>query len=291
MSAYFSAVGSTVLGNGFSLVEFEHRHLAAAVELSAALQWPYRPEDWQFAFALGRGVVIEDAGHLIATAMWWPVGQAHATFGMVIVSPALQGRGFGQQLMLELLRQTEGRTVFLNSTREGYRLYERLGFTPNGRTHQHQAVLHEALPHISEVKVEIAQPDDFEAIASLDERALGFSRRDLLVALSSMGKFSVVKRDHVVRGYACSRRFGRGYVVGPVVADGVADAKILIQDAASRLTGEFVRIDVPDESELSSWLEMAGLPQVGEVVSMSRGQRPMDCCRERVFALANQSFG
>ncbi|WP_035567251.1 GNAT family N-acetyltransferase [Caballeronia sordidicola] len=291
MSTSLPAAGPTVLGNGFSLLEFEDRHLTAAVELSAALEWPYRLEDWQFAFALGKAAVIEDAGSVVATAMWWPFGDVHATFGMIIVSPALQGRGFGQQLVLDLLRQTDGRTVFLNSTREGYRLYGRLGFIPDGRIHQHQGVLNEVMPPAPEVKIDVAHQDDFEAIASLDERAIGFSRRELLAALSSVGRFTVVNRSGVVRGYACSRRFGRGYVIGPVVADGAADAKALIRDAASRLTGEFVRVDVTEHSGLSTWLEIAGLIKVDQVVSMSRGQRSLHHSGERVFPLANQSLG
>jgi GNAT superfamily N-acetyltransferase len=291
MSTSLPAAGTKALENCFSLIGFEDRHLTAAVELSAALEWPYRTEDWQFAFSLGKGAVIEDTGRLVATAMWWPLGDIHATFGMIIVSPALQGRGFGQQLVLELLRQANGRTVFLNSTREGYRLYDRLGFVPSGRIHQHQGVLNGVIPPAPEVKIDVAQQDDFEAIASLDECAMGFSRRELLAALSSVGRFTVVNRSGVVRGYACSRRFGRGYVIGPVVADGAADAKALIRDAASRLTGEFARVDVPEHSKLSPWLEMAGLMKVDQVVSMSRGQRPMDHCGERVFALANQSLG
>ena len=121
-------------------------HLPQAVSLSAALGWPYREEDWRFAFELGHGVVVETDGGLAATALWWPYGETFASFGMIIVAPALQGRGIGRLLMDELLRQAEGRAIVLNSTREGYRLYERLGFVPCGQVNQHQAVLSAASP-------------------------------------------------------------------------------------------------------------------------------------------------
>ena len=115
-------------------------HIPQAVSLSAALGWPYRAEDWRFAFELGHGVAVETDGGLAATALWWPYEKAFASFGMIIVTPALQGRGIGRLLMDELLRQADGRAIVLNSTREGYRLYERLGFVPCGQVNQHQAV-------------------------------------------------------------------------------------------------------------------------------------------------------
>ena len=116
-------------------------HIPQAVSLSAALGWPYREEDWRFAFELGHGVAVETDGGLAATALWWPYEKSFASIGMIIVAPALQGRGIGRMLMDELLRQADGRAIVLNSTREGYRLYERLGFVPCGQVNQHQAVL------------------------------------------------------------------------------------------------------------------------------------------------------
>ena len=276
----------------FSMIEFASRHVTRAVELSTALGWSYRQEDWAFAVALGKGAVIENAGRLVATAMWWPFGESHATFGMIIVSPSLQGRGVGRRLVLELLRQAGDRTVLLNSTREGRRLYEQLGFVPYGRIHQHQGMLSDDLtPAGPAMGIRAAQRVDFEPIANLDEHVTGMRRRELLKALFDLGSVAVVDRLDFVQGYACSRRFGRGYVIGPVIATDATDAKALIAELASRLAGEFVRVDVPADSELSSWLEIAGLKQVDQVVSMHRGPRPTDHGDGRLFALASQSLG
>src|SRR3954469_24527364 len=99
-------------------------HLWQAVSLSAALGWPYREQDWRFAFELGQGAAVERNEALAATALWWPYDNAFVSFGMIIVAPALQGRGIGRMLMDELLRQADGRAIVLNSTREGHRLYE-----------------------------------------------------------------------------------------------------------------------------------------------------------------------
>lgn len=267
-------------------------HLPQAVSLSAALGWPYRLEDWRFAFELGHGVVIENEAGLAATALWWPYEPAFASFGMIIVTPTLQGRGIGRLLMDELLHQADGRTIVLNSTREGYRLYERLDFVPGGQVNQHQAVLL-AVPPESRANgaVRLLRSEDIDAIRDLDWRASGMGRTRLLDALMAVGKFAVIERDSQVSGYACVRRFGRGVVIGPVVARDATDAKALIATLAAEHRGDFVRIDVPATSGLSPWLEQIGLRHVDQVVSMVRGKPPARTADATLFALSNQSLG
>ena len=68
--------------------------------LTQALKWPHRREDWQLAQQLGEGVVIEEHGKLIGSAILWRWGDKAATIGLVIVDNQMQGRGLGKQLML-----------------------------------------------------------------------------------------------------------------------------------------------------------------------------------------------
>jgi GNAT superfamily N-acetyltransferase len=267
-------------------------HIPQAVSLSAALGWPYRAEDWRFAFELGHGVAVETDTGLAATALWWPYEKAFASFGMIIVTPALQGRGIGRLLMDELLRQADGRAIVLNSTREGYRLYERLGFVPCGQVNQHQAVLLAAPPESrANGAIRLLRREDIDAIRDLDWRASGMGRTRLLDALLAVGKVAVIERERRVQGYACVRRFGRGVVVGPVVARDAMDAKALIVTLAAEHRGDFVRIDVPATSGLSPWLEQIGLRHVDQVVSMVRGKPPTRAVDATLFALSNQSLG
>lgn len=267
-------------------------HIPQAVSLSAALGWPYRQEDWHFAFELGHGVAVETNEGLAATALWWPYEKAFASFGMIIVAPALQGRGIGRLLMDELLRQADGRAIILNSTREGYRLYERLGFVPCGQVNQHQSVLVAAPPESrASGAIRPLRAADIDAIRDLDCRASGMGRMQLLDALFTVGSVAVIERERRVQGYACVRRFGRGVVIGPVIARDAVDAKALIATLAAEHRGGFVRIDVPATSGLSPWLEQIGLRNVDHVVSMVRGTAPARAADVTLFALSNQSLG
>jgi GNAT superfamily N-acetyltransferase len=266
-------------------------HIPQALSLSAALNWPYREEDWRFALELGHGVAVEADGRLVATAMWWPYAEAFASFGMIIVTPTLQGRGIGRLMVTEMLRQANERTVVLNSTREGHRLYEALGFVPYGQVNQHQAVLETRPPEPLRNGIRPFQIDDVAAIRALDRCASGMGRERLLDALFAVGSVVVIERARELKGYACVRRSGRGVVIGPVIAPDVEDAKALTATLSAQHVNSFVRIDVTEASGLSPWLAKIGLPCVDHVVSMARGAPPAQAAGATLFALANQSLG
>lgn len=273
------------------LVPFGKEHLEGALALSQEMSWPYRLEDWAIALELGQGfVLLNGAGAVVATAAWWPYGDDHASAGMIIVAKAAQGRGHGARLMDALLAAAHSRAITLNSTAEGLALYERRGFVRTGVIQQHQGVpdeRHQA-PPASLVRAMAAA--DVEAVARLDRQATGWARRPMLDRLLEAGDGHVLVRDGELRGYAISRRFGRGHVIGPVVADSAAGARALIEAALARLGQVFVRVDIPVTSQLGDWLEGIGLRQVGDATTMVKGPQTPPAGPARMFALANQSF-
>jgi predicted GNAT family N-acyltransferase len=252
--------------------------------------WPYRREDWEFAAALGQGLVLERAGDVIGTAMWWNYGQAHASAGMIIVAASVQGGGYGSRLFNGLLEATDGRNVLLNSTEEGLTLYRRRGFTAWGTVLQHQGPLTAAVtPNACDIRP--ATASDMAAIQAFDELATGMPRPSMVAALADVGDVTVIDRGERFAGYAITRRFGRGFVVGPVAAESLQDAKRLILAQLATLHGQFVRVDVYAEHGLGDWLESLGLARVGHAIAMVNGRRPISDGAARMYALANQSFG
>lgn len=273
-------------------IRLREDHLPQALELSTRLVWPYRLEDWIFAWRLGRGFAVELDGRLAGTALWWPYGDDFASAGMIIVAPDAQRRGIGAALMEALLADAQGRSIVLNSTAEGRALYDRLWFEPYGAVHQHQAVLARSPePARSATAIRAFAPADLATIRALDRSAAGMKRDRLLDALLAAGDFVVAERNSRVTGYASTRTWGRGIVIGPVVAAGDEDARLLIATLAARHVGMFVRIDATLASGLSPWLESIGLPKVGEVTTMALGRQPPTGAEATLFALSNQSLG
>ncbi|WP_407112939.1 GNAT family N-acetyltransferase [Bradyrhizobium sp. LMG 9283] len=265
--------------------------MEGALKLSQEMSWPYRFEDWDFALQLGRGFVLQRAGVVIGTAAWWPYGETHASAGMIIIAKAAQGRGYGARLMDALLASAHPRTVALNSTPEGIMLYRRRGFIPIGIIHQHQGIPKEHYEAPQWGLVRAMAMSDFEAITRLDREATGLERQRLLDRLVQSGEGYVLQRDGTPRGYAISRLFGRGHVIGPVVAESPADARALIEAALAHVGRVFVRIDTSASSQLGEWLDGIGLQQVGDATTMILGAQPRSTGPARAFAIPNQSFG
>jgi hypothetical protein len=160
----------------------------------------------------------------------------------------------------------------------------------SGVIEQHQGVPHGHHEAPPESLVKPMAAADVDAVARLDRQAPSWDRRPMLKRLIEVGEGFVLSHDGEPRGYAISRRFGRGHVIGPVVAERLDDARALIEAALARLGPVFVRVDTAATTQLGDWLEHIGLPEVGDNTTMVSGPRlppPGPAC---MFALAGQSF-
>ncbi|HJT41728.1 MAG TPA: GNAT family N-acetyltransferase [Sphingobium sp.] len=272
--------------------------LTAAHDLSHEQKWPHRIEDWELLFQLGFGYVAERANadgqpEIIGTAMAWLYGDDAATLGMVIVSPKAQGLGIGRRLMDAVLNDLGDRTVLLNATDEGAPLYRKLGFEPTGPVIQHQGAAF-AVPIAELIPDERVRPlgaKDLVTLHDLARRATGMDRDKLLDTLVPGAQGVVLTRSNEPVGFALFRRFGRGYVVGPTIAPDTGGAKALISHWLGSNSGIFCRLDVPEESGLSGWLDELGLPCVGRVMRMVRGPAPATDPSVQTFSLTTQALG
>jgi ribosomal protein S18 acetylase RimI-like enzyme len=267
--------------------------LSAAQALTETFGWPYRVEDCAFMLRLGSGVVAERDGALTGMAMGWAYGRTHGCIGFIGVSPAAQGQGLGRLVTQAVIDGLGDRTLLLSATEAGQPLYRSLGFREIGMVRQHQGTASRggliALPPGDRLRP--VGRSDPKALAALDRAACGMDRGKLLAALAAEATGVVLDRGGTPAGFALMRRFGRGQVLGPVVAPDQTSAKALILHFLGTHSGQFVRIDVPDEAGLSAWLEELGLADVGPAVRMVRGAEPGGGGTVRSFALASQAFG
>ncbi|MDX1038495.1 GNAT family N-acetyltransferase [Sinorhizobium medicae] len=275
--------------NQIELTVFGPEYLEAAVRLSRQAGWPHRLEDWQMALALSEGVVAIEDARVVGTVLVTPYEADCATINMVIVDEAVRGRGLGRKLMDAAFRIAGDRPLRLVATTEGRPLYEKLGFGESDAVLQHQGVVGEIA---GPAETEAASTDDLEAIGKLDRLAFGADRGGLIDYLAKVGEFAVLRRDCRVSGFAALRAFGRGEVIGPVVAADLDDAKALVAHCVAARPGRLLRVDTTAGTDLSPWLAAQGLAHVGGGIAMMKPliRRSVHSI-VHTFALANQALG
>lgn len=245
--------------------------------LTTSVGWPHRPKDWDLLIRAGKGLAaIDGIGRVFGTAMWFPHGEDFATVGLVITSPRTQAQGGGRWLMDHVLEGCRGRDLALNSTRAAHGLYLSLGFVDEASVHMRQGELVRELPPLPPVNGELSalELDRLSEIVPVDSHAFGRSRERLLTLLSENASICVLRRGGQIVGYSMKRDFGRGYVVGPVVATNSEDALQLTAVHLETLKGQFVRVDTREgDGPYAAFLELCGLSIAEVVTTMSKGRR------------------
>ncbi|ROM70679.1 GNAT family N-acetyltransferase [Pseudomonas brassicacearum] len=265
----------------------------AAHALSVQLKWPHRLEDWAMLQRVAQGFVVEDQGRLIGTAFTCPQG-SHATIGLVIVDDEYQGQGIGRRLMEQAIEACGSRTAILNATLAGAPLYASQGFVDFGHVQQHQGQALVPAPQAlaADERCRSLTAADHAELIQLANAGTGLDRTAVLNDLFNVVEHSIgLERDGHLCAFALLRPFGRGRCIGPVVAETPEQARHLIAVLLAKVPDAFVRIDIPSNSGLASWLEEAGLKHVDTVAQMARGTPPEATGAVRQFALVTQAIG
>ncbi len=264
-------------------------HLPGAVRLSADAGWPHREEDWRLILDISQGFVAVQEGEVVATALATPFGNA-AMVNMVIVDASLRRKGIARVMMERVMAVADPASWHLVATDAGLPLYEAFGFRRTGKIVRYQG-------NVADVRSSgdacWGSTSDLAAVIRLDKAASGMDRAAMYSALSKEARIAVLRRSDGIVGHAFVRDFGRGRVVGPVVASSVGAAQSLISFIMSEDAGALLRVDTGVHTGLGAWLERNGLSadtaggivmQAGTVASRPTG--PVS-----VFALAAQALG
>lgn len=256
------------------ITDVDVKHLHA---LSLAVGWSYRAKDWDLMRRVGRGIVAVDGiGRVFGSAMWFPQGDDFATIGLVITTPRIQTQGGGRWLMEQVFEHCGDRNLALNATRAAEHLYSSLGFVKEAIAYMRQGTVPSTLPAMPALDGELGvlSRDDLAAIADLDKRAFGLNRGKVLALLAEDASIRTLRRGGEIVGYSMGREFGRGRVVGPLVARNDQDAIHLTAVHLKNLTAQFVRVDTREKDGIFvEFLQQSGLDVAETVTTMSKGRR------------------
>lgn len=257
---------------------FAPEHIPGAMSLSQEAGWPHRPEDWALTLSVSQGVVALHDGEIVGTALCSIFGEV-ALINMIIVDARMRGQGLGRKLMQAVLELAGTRELRLTATTDGRPLYEKLGFEVTGEILQHQGIALSDTPELPVVE------GDAQGIAEMDLAAGGSDRGALLTHIAERG--TVLRAEG---GFALLRDFGRGQVLGPIVARDAATARALLSAGATRAEGRFLRVDLADPA-LAEHATRLGLAHVGGGTAMVKGAAPAATSEYTTYALASQALG
>lgn len=264
-------------------------------ELTVSVFWPHRAHDLKLMLRFGTGyIALDEIGRPLSSTMCFRHGEDFAMFGMMATTPRLQAQGAGGRLLRRVMADCAGRDLRLSATRSGYRLYESAGFTPVGLIRQHQGVaraIHPPAP-LPGLTLRPAGRGDRAAVRALDEAAYGAPRADLLDRLLDLSETVMALRGDDATGFAMMRPFGKGRVIGPVVAEDAETAIRLAAHFIDRNAGRFLRLDTPIESEpFAAFLAAAGLGVSDTVTEMRLGRMRRALSGPQSWGLASHSLG
>jgi hypothetical protein len=213
---------------------------------------------------------------------------------MVLVAPALRGRGIGRLLMehaLAHLRSAGVTTIKLDATPAGKPLYEKLGF-------ETELLLErwERSPKSIGYSVhELQEPPLPEAALELDRAAFGLDRSDLLRALetdSIVPPITVSDARDTLSGFALARDGMLASYVGPVVARDRVGAAALLDRVSRRLGQKRIFIDVNTTSRIhGSLLADHGFSKQRELFRMWSGVPTVHGTSPMIIAIAGPELG
>jgi len=275
--------------------------LAQLHVLSIGVSWPHRAEDWWMLRETGRGVAaLDEIGRVLGSAMWFPFAEDFASVGMVITSPRLQAHGAARWLMDRVLLETGDRSLILNSTRAARRLYLSMGFIAEATVYQCQSLASPppSAPLPDGASLRGVGNADLPELVELDRKAYGADRTALMKRLTANSKGVALLRSGRIAAFSLCRPFGRGHVIGPVVAANDADATAVTRPHVADHVGRFLRVDTSQSGgAFFALLARSGLPVFDTVTTMSLGRRwttqkwTADGARPIIYALAAQALG
>lgn len=268
--------------------------------LSVSVGWPHRDTDWQMLLELGQGLAaVDEIGRVVGTVMWLRYDADFAMVCMLITLPRLQEQGAGRWLMEKAHELNEGTVFGLNATREAKRLYRSLGYGYEQKILRCQGEATASGMATPSAKVEglvrTAAASDNDSLLRLDLAATGHDRSVAYRALLPVSRGQVLVRNDEIVAFSLCRPFGRGHVIGPVVAASEDDAIAVSRPHVEAHAGSFLRADTPAcNTVFTGFLAASGMQIHDSATSMGLGRAPFvprSKTGSRRIALASQAIG
>ena len=277
----------------------ERSDIASAMKLSKAEGWNQTENDWKlFIENPGNTCMLAECGNkVIGTTTAINYSNRVAWIGMVLVDKEYRGRGVSKSLLTSIFKKLEScKSVKLDATPDGQLVYKKFDFKDEFLIARMTNASLKPFPpsENNNLPTEPVEEKYIGEIIALDESTFGANRSHLLRSLLNEypGKAWMVKQENRVSGFALGRDGNRYHHIGPVVASGTAEAKILITEALRNLINQSIAVDVLyDKEDLIGWLSAIGFIKQRHFIRMYKKENPFPGETDKQYLICGPEFG
>jgi GNAT superfamily N-acetyltransferase len=208
--------------------------------LSEEARWNQTSADWAVFMTHGECYGVRAGGRLVASAAILPFGGGFGWISMVLVTADWRRRGLASQLMnrcIDAMRARGGASL-LDATPDGALVYGQLGFRSKcGMSRWRGMGRGSSFPTL-----QAGETFDRATILAGDRRALGGDRQFLIKDFLDRPGTRVIGD---ARNFVILRSGRRATQIGPLVAQGAAEAQELLETVLADISGPTI-LDVLD---------------------------------------------
>ncbi len=282
----------------FSLRRLRPRDVRKAMLLSDSESWNQTEADWLFLIENPQNIClgIFDNEALIGTV----TAMNHdgiSWIGMVLVDKNYRGRGVSKTLLSNVITEIgAGRSVKLDATPAGQKVYVKFGFT------EAYEIQRMTVPSISSKKLKYPKddsirpiaPSDIANICAYDATAFGAYRNELIefLFLNNRKKSFVVEKEGEIEGFVLGRRGSNYYHVGPLMASSLENAKLLILKVLHEPEFQPTLLDiVSDKKEFIECLKDLGFSKKRYFIRMNKNDNLASEQLGNQYLIAGPEYG
>jgi ribosomal protein S18 acetylase RimI-like enzyme len=264
-------------------------HVPSALALSAKVGWNQTADDWRLFIVHGRSIGLFDRDEgLVATAAALPYHNGFGYISMMIVDPGWRRRGLARRLMGECIAtlRSMGRAALLDATPAGALVYRGLGFVELATMERWEGEGGEA-PQAGSAADRL-MPDDLHKLIEADALAFGSQRRFLLDDfLTRPGTLAWTYGG----GHLVMRKGYRATQIGPLVANSIDAARVLLATAIAHARGRVFLDLFTSWPDLVALLEATGFTRQRPYIRMALDRTNLPGDPSRLAIAAGPEFG
>ncbi len=271
--------------------------LLSGFRLSQAAGWNQTPNDWQLILDQnsGNNWVAVDKNMVIGTVTSINYSNKFEWIGMMLVDSNHQRKGIGQKLMEKVIEQSSTDCLRLDATEMGKKLYDKLGFIPDGTIHRYvrsagdqKKTRYRELPK----NMHSISSENLEMVFQFDNDQIGTDRSKILTRIYRRGVGFCLKSENRVKGYVLGRSGERYFQLGPLMAKAPILARTLLQTMLYKGGGDPIIIDlINHDQQIINFLQENGFDKQRSLVRMSLSEIFQPAHHPYLFGIVDPAMG